>query len=131
MIDVEDMLFDAVSKGMPKNVHCAAPYQKIEPLFPVLTLSVEDNAVYERFINSAQIENAAEIMVEVNVYSNKKVGKKQECKKLMKTADTILSALNLTRVFCRPTPNLEDSTVYRITARFRAVVDKKNNIYRR
>ena len=57
--------------------------------------------------------------------------KKQECKKLMKTADTILSALNLTRVFCRPTPNLEDSTIYRITARYRAVVDKKNNIYRR
>lgn len=131
MIDIENMLFDAVSKGMPSNVRCSTPYQKYEKTFPVLTLAVEDNAVYEKSIDSSGIENAAEIMVEVNIYSNRQSGKKQECKRLISIADSILSELNLTRILCRPTPNLEDSTIYRMTARYRAIVDKNNNIYRR
>ena len=98
---------------------------------PYVTLVVVDNVVYEPFINSARIENAVNIMVEVNVYSNKTSGKKEECKKLMKTIDDTLSDLNLVRTFCQPTPNLEDATVYRITARYRAIVDKNLIIYRR
>ena len=65
------------------------------------------------------------------MYSNKTSGKKEECKKLMKTIDGTLSGLNLVRTFCQPTPNLEDATVYRITARYRAIVDKDLMIYRR
>ena len=70
-------------------------------------------------------------MVEINAYSNKASGKKEECKSIIKKADEVLSGYNLTRTFCRPTPNLEDSTVYRMTARYKAIVDTEHNIYRR
>ena len=131
MIDIENMLFTKVKKNLPTTVKTGTMYASVQSEFPYVTLMVMDNSVYEPFIDSARIENAVEIMVEVNVYSNKTSGKKEECKKLIKTIDDTLSELNLTRIFCQPTPNLEDATVFRITARYRAIVDKNLNIYRR
>ena len=131
MIDIENMLFTKVKNGLPKTVKTGTTYARVQSEFPYVTLIVMDNSVYTPFIDSARIENAVDIMVEVNIYSNKTSGKKEECKKLMKTVDEILSGLNLVRTFCQPTPNLEDATVYRITARYRAIVDKNLMIYRR
>lgn len=131
MIDIENYLFTQVKNSLPKSVNCGAEYTKQQSNFPFLTLSVIDNSVLERFIDSACLENAAEITVEVNVFSNKSAGKKEECKKIMRETDTVLSDLNLTRTMCQPMPNLQDATIYRMTARYRAVVDKNFNIYRR
>ena len=131
MIDIENFLFTQVKTALPSGTQAGATYSKSQSKFPFVTLVVVDNTVVEKFINSARIENFADIMVEVNVYSNKTAGKKEECKKLIKIADEVLSNLNLTRTFCQPTPNLEDATVYRMTARYRAIVDNELNIYRR
>lgn len=131
MIDIENMLFTEMKKNLPKTVETGTMYASVQSKFPLATLMVMDNSVYEPFIDSARIENAVEIMVEVNVYSNKTSGKKEECKKLMKNIDGTLSGLNLVRISCQPTPNLEDASVYRITARYRAIVDKNLMIYRR
>lgn len=131
MIDIENMLFTKVKSDLPKTVKMGTMYTKSQSEFPYVSLVVMDNSVYTPFIDSARVENAADIMVEVNVYSNKTSGKKEECKKLMKTIDETLSGLNLVRSFCQPLPNLEDATVYRITARYRAIVDKNLMIYRR
>lgn len=131
MIDIENMLFTKVKNGLPKTVKTSTTYSRVQSEFPLVTLVVMDNSVYEPFIDSGRIENAASIMVEVNAYSNKTSGKKEECKKLIKSVDDTLSGLNLVRIFCQPTPNLEDATIYRITARYRAIVDKNLMIYRR
>lgn len=131
MIDIENMLFTKVKNSVPMGTKCGTAYAKTQSEFPYVTLVVIDNTIFEPFINSARIENAVDITVEVNVYSNKTQGKKEECKNLIKVIDDVLSGLNLTRMFCQPTPNLEDATVFRITARYRAIVDKNLNIYRR
>jgi hypothetical protein len=131
MIDIENMLFTKVKNNLPETVNTGTMYARTQSKFPYVSLMVMDNSVYESFINSARVENAVSIMVEVNTYSNKTSGKKEECKQLMKNIDDTLLEMNLIRIFCQPTPNLEDSTVYRMTARYRAVVDKNLNIYRR
>ena len=131
MIDIENMLFTKVKNNLPTTVKTGTMYASVQSEFPYVTLMVMGNSVYEPFIDSARIENAVDIMVEVNVYSNKTSGKKEECKKLMKNIDDTLSGLNLVRTFCQPTPNLEDATVFRITARYRAIVDTNLIIYRR
>jgi hypothetical protein len=131
MIDIENMLFTKMKNNLPSTVKTGTMYSSVQSEFPYVSLIVMDNSIYEPFIDSARIENAVEIMVEVNVYSNKTSGKKEECKKLMKNIDDTLSGLGLVRSYCQPTPNLEDATIYRITARYRAVVDKNLNIYRR
>lgn len=131
MIDIENMLFTKVKNNLPSTVKTGTMYSSVQSEFPYVSLIVMDNSIYEPFIDSGRIENAVEIMVEVNVYSNKTSGKKEECKKLMKNIDDTLSGLGLVRSYCQPTPNLEDATIYRITARYRAVVDKNLTIYRR
>jgi hypothetical protein len=70
-------------------------------------------------------------MYEVNVYSNKKSGKKSECKKIISIIDEEMSALGFTRIMLQPIPNMDDATKYRMTARYRAVVSKDKVIYRR
>ena len=131
MIDIENMLFTKMKTNLPEGVKAGTMYSSVQSTFPYVTLAVMDNSIYDKFIDSGRIENAVEIMVEVNVYSNKTSGKKEECKALIQNIDDTLSGLGLVRSFCQPTPNLEDATVYRITARYRAVVDKNLNIYRR
>lgn len=131
MIDIEPYLFTKVKEAMLSKVDCDTSYERTPSSFPRFTLSVEDNSVYEKTRDSGNIENHAMIMVEVNAYSNKVTGKKQECKEIISIADEILCALGLTRTFMRATPNLEDPTICRITARYTGVADKDKNIYRR
>lgn len=131
MIDIEPYLFTKVKNAVPEKVDCDTSYERTPSSFPRLTLSVEDNSAYEKTRDSGNIENHALIMVEVNVYSNKAHGKKKECKDIISLADECLCSLGLTRTYLRPTPNLDDPTVCRITARYTGVVDKDKNIYRR
>lgn len=131
MIDIENMLFTEMKNNLPKTVKTGTTYSNVQTKFPYVTLVVMNNSIYDKFIDSGRIENAVDIMVEVNVYSNNTSTKKEECKALIKNVDDTLSGLGLVRSFCQPTPNIEDATVYRITARYRAVVDKNLNIYRR
>ena len=77
------------------------------------------------------MENHSTLMYEVNVYSNKKTGKKTECKKIITLVDEAMSALGFTRIMLQPIPNMDDATIYRMTARYRAVVSKDKVIFRR
>ena len=45
--------------------------------------------------------------------------------------DEQFALLGFTRSFLKPLPNLADATIYRITARYIATVDKNETIYRR
>ena len=70
------------------------------------------------------------LMYEVNIYSNLKTGRKTECRALAKVIDDAFAAMGFDRVMLNPIPNLEDATIYRIVARYEAVADAKNTIYR-
>lgn len=80
-------------------------------------------------MRTLRIENAASVLYEVNVYSNKIGYKKAEAQEIMSFIDEILAKLGFTRTMLNPLPNLADATIYRLTARYEAVVDKDNWIY--
>ena len=52
-----------------------------------------------------------------------------EAKELLQTVDEEFSKLNFTRILMNPVANLNDATIYRIVARYQAVVDKEYRIY--
>ena len=131
MIDVENFLYDAVAAEMPQKVYCSSGFQREIDAFPHFTLTVENNSVYENEITSGGIENAIQIAIEINAYSNNVGTRRSECKEIISIADNVLNKIGLIRVSCKPTPNISDMTIYRITARYRAVVDKKLIFYRR
>lgn len=134
MIDIESEVFNIVSKATrakyPK-IYMTGEYVKSPPSFPCVSLIETDNQIYRNTRDSGNIENHAQVLYEVNVYSNKTSGKKAECKAIIAFIDTQMEALGFTRTLMNPVPNEEDATVYRMVARYRTIVSKEKVIYRR
>lgn len=134
MIDIEAEVFGIVSSDVrlkyPK-VYMTGEYVKSPPSFPCVSLIETDNQVYRNTRDSGCIENHAQIQYEVNVYSNRTSGKKAECKEIISLIDSKMENLGFTRTFMNPVPNEQDATIYRMIARYRAIVSKNKTIYRR
>lgn len=134
MINIENDVFNHVAIPVREQFpdsFVTSEYVKIPPRFPALSIVEMDNSVYQRTRSSDRIENHAEVMYQVDGYSNKTVGKKSECRALMAAADEQFAKLGFTRTMLKPVPNIDNATIYRITARYVAVVSKDKTIFRR
>ena len=134
MINLENDVFNIVAKAVRNafpNIYISGEYVKSPPKFPAVSLIEMDNSAYSRTQTSDSVENHAEVMYELNVYSNKTSGKKSECKAIATLIDNELAALGFSRTMLQPIPNMDDATIYRMTGRYRAVVSKDNTIFRR
>ena len=134
MINVENEIFNIVAKAVRAvypDIYITGEYVKSPPKFPCVSLIEMDNSVYARTQTSGSVENHAELMYELNVYSNKKSGKKSECKAIAELIDNELAALDFSRTMLQPIPNMDDATIYRMLGRYRTVVSKDKTIYRR
>lgn len=134
MIDIETEVFNIVSKKVREEypkVYMTGEYVKSPPSFPCISLIEVDNQIYRNTRTTECIENHVQVLYEVNVYSNKTSGKKAECKAIISLIDKEMEVLGFTRTLMNPVPNEEEATVYRIVARYRAIVSKNKVIYRR
>ena len=134
MIDIESQVFDRVAKRVREqfpDIFIAGEYVSSPPSFPAASLVEMDNATRENTIDSGSSENHANVMYEVNVYSNRTAGKKSECKDIIALIDTEMTAMGFVRATLTPVPNEYDSTIYRMVARYRAAVSSDYKIYRR
>lgn len=134
MIDIETEVFNIltaqVRKKYPK-IFITGEYVKSPPSFPCVSLVETDNQIYRSTSSTDYIENHAQILYELNVYSNKTRGKKAECKDIISLIDEQMGRLGFTRTIMTPVPNENDATIYRMVARYRAIVSKENVIFRR
>ena len=134
MVNVENEIFDIIAKAVKSvfpDIYISGEYVKSPPKFPAVSLVEMDNSVYTRTQTSDCMENHADVMYEVNIYSNKKSGKKSECKAIATLIDNELAALGFSRSMLQPIPNMDDATIYRILGRYRAVASNDKTIYRR
>ena len=133
MISIENEVFNAVYEA----VIASYPSAKIESTlnldpadFPCVYLEEVDNATYTQTIDSGSYENHASVTFELNVYSNKKAGRKAGAKDIFAIADSLLIGWGFSRISRTPA-TMDDSTKYRIIARYRGLIDKNGIIYRR
>ena len=134
MINVENEIFDRVSTSVRErfpNVNMTGEYVKSPSSFPHISLEEKDNSAFTSTRTSSENENHAVLMYEVNVYSNKTRGKKTECKELISIVDNEMQKLGFTRTMLQPIPNMDDATIYRMVARYAAIISKDKMIYRR
>jgi hypothetical protein len=134
MIDVENEVFSRVANKVRKefpNIMMTSEYVKSPSSFPHASLEEKDNSSYTSTETSSCSENHVSVMYEVNVYSNKISGKKAECKKIIALIDKEMMAIGFNRVMLQPIPNIDDATVYRMLARYRAIVSKDKTFFRR
>lgn len=134
MIDIENEVFDTIAtvlRAAHDPISVYGEYVKSPAVFPAVMIEEKSNSALVRTQDSGSLENHASLMYEVNVYSNKQVGKKSECKAIFALIDTEFQKLGFTRTIKEPVSNLEDATIYRMVGRYTAVVSTNRKIYRR
>lgn len=131
MIDIESLIFTPIAQAVRTqfNASVTGEYVKAPSKFPHVSIVESDNYMTVNALDSSATEKYATVMYEVNVYSNKTSGKKSECRDILSLIDSMMYQFNFTRIAMTPVPNLEDATIYRLTARYRAATDG-SNIYR-
>lgn len=134
MIDIENEVFNRVATRVREQfpgIFMTGEYVKAPSSFPAVSLMEMDNSIREVTMDSSSNENHANVMYEVNVYSNKTTGKKSECKAIIALIDQEMTAMGFVRSTLTPVPNEYDSTIYRMVGRYRAAVSSNHKIFRR
>ena len=112
-------------------IHVMSESNRIPADFPCVTFLEANNVTRRDTLDSAMMEHHANVMYEVNVYSNKTIGRQSECRKILDTIDRLLLQKGFVRTYMNPVPNMNDSTIYRIVARYVATISKERVVYGR
>ena len=122
MIDVESQVFQKCAdafRAVYPNGYIAGEYVPQPDHFPAVMVVEMDNNVDERAMDNGNIENAVNVMYQVDVYSNLNKGKKAQTKAIIALIDEVLAQYRFIRTFSNPIQNFNDATIYRMTARYR------------
>lgn len=133
LIDIENELIEGLSDTLQadyKDILIVSEELSASATFPCVSVTETDNYTYENTIDSGTGENHAVIAFQISVYSNKKYGKKSECKKIMGIIDDYMLMKGFYRTMTN-TVTMSNNSVCRMICRYRAVVSKNNEIYGR
>ena len=108
-------------KNTYDGISVTSEYTDTPARFPAVTIIEASNVVLTR-MSTIKRENAATLLYEVNVFSIRMPDAKLEARDIMETVDAEFAQLGFTRTMMSPTPNLQDNTIFRITARYEGVV---------
>jgi len=138
MIDCESEIFGAVAqkvRAIYPGMYMTGEYIRAPASFPCVSIEEKNNAVWRNSRDTSSNENHVTVMYEINVYSNKRNGRKAECKAIASVVDDAMKSLGFTRTMLNPIPNLADATIYRMTGRYTAIIEQDANgdfvIYKR
>lgn len=131
MINVEDFLFnkiiECVELEFPQTIFFS-DYVSDVPTFPCVMLQQINSQTYTRSQDSENIENHEILQYQVDIFATG-VNKKQECREIAGLVDSVFLRYGFSRVLLRPIPNMLDINIYRIVARYDAIVGKNNIVY--
>ena len=130
--DIENYVFSTVATALRNDfdgVFVTGEYTRTPSRFPHVSIVEMDNYPTQGHTDNSGVEKFDTVAYEVNVYTNLTVGKKAQAKAIMDVIDRKMHSMNFLRLFRNTIPNLEDSTIYRMTARYRAETDGET-IYR-
>ena len=134
MIDVNNEIFTSVATSV-RNKHTGTTvtgeYTRKPSKFPAVTLDEMQNVMVDRLEDSSNAENFAGVTYRLQVFSNKRTGKKAEAREIFATADAEMRRMGFRRVTYTTTPEIYDSTIYNITATYEAVVSSAGYVYTR
>ena len=130
MIDIENKVLSIVRAAVVAQFPSASvygEYVEVPESFPCVTVTEDTNYTYVYSKDADPLEHHAEVMYAINVYSNKQSGAKLEAKKILNIADNAMQSNGFWRTMTRQVPNV-DRTVFRLIARYRAVVEEPKTV---
>ena len=106
-----------------ENITVSSEETKVPASFPSVLILEKSNTVYLDSRDENK-ENHVNVMFQADIYDNDVANKKSNCKLIASKLDSLMQEMGFTRTFCEPIANLEDATIYRISARYTAVASK-------
>ena len=131
MIDIENKIYSPIRTALVNaydGIFVTSEPTATSAKFPAVSIVQQDNYMSADKLDNSGAERFATVMFQVDVYSNKASGRKSQCKEIMNVIDTMLFAMNFTRLSLVPIPMANDG-YYRLSARYRAETDG-TNLYR-
>lgn len=133
MQDIESLIFTPIAADLRAafpGIYVTGEYVNKPSSFPHVSMEEVDNYTAAAQLDSSGTERFSTVTYQASVYSNKTVGKKAECRKILGFIDERLMGLNFRRLSMTPVPNEADTSIYRLTALYEAETDG-TKIYRR
>ncbi len=140
MIDIEATLTSAISTALRAAFPNTAPGKPAIWIFgeegtidtarmPCVIIAEMSNTTYRQSLDSAHKEHHNSVMWQIDFYSNlANGGNREKCKAMAQVADDIMVSHNFVRTFFERTPSGYDE-IYRMTARYTAVVSEDYRVY--
>lgn len=126
-------IFDPIATALREQfngIYVTGEYVDAPPQFPAVSIIEADNYLdYEKASSKADEEYSI-IMYEVEVFTNLTSGKQKQARDILEFIDAILYDLNFIRLSAMPVPNMANTSIYRLVARYRAETDG-TTLYRR
>lgn len=133
MIDVENELFNEIYDTLTEefgDINITGDYVATPESFPCASIYEADNYTYKSSQDSGSGENHVNVMYEVYVFSNKRSGKKTECKQIFSVIDEKMIRSGFSRVGLEPIYQ-DDGRIFKLIGRYEAVVSQNKTIFRR
>lgn len=131
MIDYSNEVFNAVSTDLRSaytEIRVVGEYVVSPTSFPTVTIDEIQNIPVH--LDSAVESKYAQVQYRVQVFSNKRDGKRAEAREIYKRVDEKMQSLGLYAISYSTTPAIYNSEIYCITAIYTAVIDKNGMVYR-
>lgn len=131
MIDFSNEIFNAVATDLRSafdGIKVIGEYVATPSEFPTTTIDEIQN--YPVHLDSAVQNKYASVLYRVQVFSNKKNGKRTEARKIYKRLDEKMQSMGLYAISYSTTPAIYNSEIYCITATYSAVIDRNGMVYR-
>lgn len=133
MIDYESQIYTKVETALTAafpNVTVASVEDYNPSALPFVSVVEIDNQAYALSRDTDSNENHAVLVYEINVMSDKRGGRKSNCKAITAVVDSAMQRMGFTRLMSNPV-SLDDATKYRMVLRYTAIISKNGVIYRR
>lgn len=131
MIDFESEIYtrvsDAAKARFPK-LSVSSENVRSPTSFPYMTVCELSNTTYSRTLDSAGVEHHAIVMYQIDIYDTSG-GRKSSCKSILGTVDAVFQGMGFRRVMAQPV-ELQNSALYRITARYSGAISTNGIIYK-
>lgn len=126
-------IFDPIATALREQfdgIYVTGEYVDAPPQFPAVSIIEADNYLDFEKMSSKVDEEYSIVMYEVEVFTNLRSGKQKQAREILEFIDAILYDLNFTRLSAMPVPNMANTSIYRLVARYRAETDG-TTLYRR
>ena len=133
MIDKEYEVYTRVREKVLEafpNASIDSSYQPTPSDFPHIAFYQIDEYATPELLDNSLIPKFHTITFEAQVHSNLTKKKNEEAKKIMNVICETMARMNFTLISKTPVPNINDSSIYRLAARFEGTADE-NSFYRR